>query len=732
MGTAKAAPGGGHAWRFFRYGGFDQVRIDSGGDLRALPTLDQKLWAALSCPARGLEFDERTLALVDGDGDGRIRPPEILSALEWTLHHLKDPASLLKSSPSLPLAAIDDSTDEGAALLGAARRILANLGRPDADAITVDDITDEARIFAATPFNGDGIVPPEAADDEAGRKLIEDMVACVGGVPDCIGTVGVTAERVTAFFDGAAAFSAWWGRAEAASHRILPLGEGTADAAAALRAVRAKVDDYFLRCSLAGYDRRAAEWLNPPVVRYEAMAARTLASSSDDVDALPLARIEAGRPLPLEDGLNPGWSEDMERFRSLVVKPVLGERPTLDTASWNVVRARFAPYEEWLAAKEGAVVEKLGLPRVREILAGDGRAVLGALIERDMAFEPVAKAIASVERLVRFHRDLLTLLRNFVSFRDFYQPGRRAIFQAGTLYLDGRSCDLCIRVADVAKHASLAPLSGTYLVYCECTRRGGTEKMTIAAAVTAGDADNLMIGRNGVFYDRMGRDWDALIVRIVENPIGVRQAFWAPYKRIAKMVSEQVEKLVAARAKQVEDSAAVGLSDVASSAHEGKAPAAPFDVARFAGIFAAIGLAVGAIGTAVATIVTGFLGLAWWQMPLALVGIPLLVSGPSMIMAYLKLRRRNLGPLLDASGWAVNTRAMINVSFGQSLTSLAVLPPGATRSLRDPFADPRRSWFTWILVGVLLLAGVWAWRTGLVRAWMGRLCPPAAALETRP
>ena len=32
----------------------------------------------------------------------------------------------------------------------------------------------------------------------------------------------------------------------------------------------------------------------------------------------------------------------------------------------------------------------------------------------------------------------------------------------------------------------------------------------------------------------------------------------------------------------------------------------------------------------------------------------LAISGPSMLIAWLKLRQRNIGPILDANGWAVN------------------------------------------------------------------------------
>ena len=80
MSTNENAGRSSHNWRFFRAGGFDQVRLDSGIDIMNLDKLDQKLWVALACPTRGLEFDTKTLELIDTDKDGRIRAPEIIAA----------------------------------------------------------------------------------------------------------------------------------------------------------------------------------------------------------------------------------------------------------------------------------------------------------------------------------------------------------------------------------------------------------------------------------------------------------------------------------------------------------------------------------------------------------------------------------------------------------------------------------------------------------------------------
>jgi hypothetical protein len=241
--------------------------------------------------------------------------------------------------------------------------------------------------------------------------------------------------------------------------------------------------------------------------------------------------------------------------------------------------------------------------------------------------------------------------------------------------------------------------------------RAGGEKTSIAAAFTAGDADQLMVGRNGVFYDRQGRDWDATIVRIVEHPISLRQAFWAPYKRLGRMAAEQLRKLAASKAAAAEGKLAIAAFDSARKTAAGApaAPAPPFDVGKFAGIFAAIGLAVGALGTALAAMVSGLFALKWWQIPLAPIGLLLVVSGPAVILAWFKLHSRNLGPILDANGWAINARARINIPFGTSLTQLARLPAGAERSLADPYAEGRQPWkmYVGLFAGIVFLLFIW-------------------------
>jgi len=673
-----------HNWRFFRAGGFDQVRFESAADLLNLHKLDQKLWAALSCPTRGVEFDTKTLDVIDIDKDGRVRVPEILAAVQWACAMLKNPENLLRSPGPLDLDSINDATPEGKQLLASARQTLVNLGKKDATAISVDDTSDTAKIFAATQFNGDGIVPVESAPDDLTKAVIADIIACLGSELDRSGHPGINQAKLDQFFADAQAYSDWWKKAEADTS-VLPLGERTSAGFAALQAVKAKVDDYFARCRVAAFDARALAAVNRQEAEYLALAAKDMSITGSELAGFPLSRIDANRPLPLKDGLNPAWTAAVSTLASAVLKPTLGEKAALTEADWAAVCTKWAAHEAWLAAKAGASVEKLGLKRLREVLAGKAKETIAGLIAKDKALEAEANSIAAVEKLARFRRDLKLLLQNFVSFEDFYSRERKAIFQAGTLYLDGRSCDLCVPVADAGKHAALAGLAKTYLAYCDCTRPSG-EKMTIAAAFTDGDSDYLMVGRNGLFYDRKGRDWDATISKVIENPISIRQAFWAPYKKLVRLIEEQVAKRAAAA--QADADAKLGsAATVTAQADKAKAEQKKVDV----GTVAALGVAFGAIGTLLATLAAQMAGAMthpFWQVCLAFLGILFLLSSPSMLIAWLKLRQRNLGPILDANGWAVNGRVKMNVPFGGSLTNVAHLPPGAQPSMAVRYPEP--------------------------------------------
>lgn len=378
------------------------------------------------------------------------------------------------------------------------------------------------------------------------------------------------------------------------------------------------------------------------------------------------------------------------------------ETPELPAAPFeaDVIAAYKAKSPEYAAYFEQEKLQKLGLASIPEdapkpgmtekkfIEMGDQISKwesevesIKSKVESEMAaakaeFEPLRK-------LLLLHRDFYRLLRNFVTLEDFYDNDEKTVasFLAGTLILDQRACKLCIRVNDLAKHDSQAPLSGMYLLYCNCENKKTGKKLQIVAAMTQGEIKNLSVGKNGIFYDNNGLDYDATVFKIIENPISLRQAFWNPYRKMAKWVEDKINKSAAEKdAKTFDDMTA----KVATAADPNAEKKSAFDIAKFAGIFAAIGMALGMIGTALVKVGEGMKDLPWWQYLIIFVCILLIISGPSMIMAWMKLRRRNLAPVLNANGWAINADSIISVPFGLKLTEQVRFPFTKNPAKKNP------------------------------------------------
>jgi hypothetical protein len=206
-----------HRFHFFRAGGVDQVSLRDGNDMVALDELDQKLWVALAMPSKGIDVDPKTLTLLDHDNDGRIRVKDILAAVEWSKTTFLVPADALVSRDRVELSSIAD-----AKIVGAAKRMLADLGKKAETSISVDDTDAIDKAFAETTLNGDGIVITASTDVAELGKVIEDAIATVGSVVDRSGKPGVDKAKATEFFAEVDTRAAWLAAGTAICCRSAP------------------------------------------------------------------------------------------------------------------------------------------------------------------------------------------------------------------------------------------------------------------------------------------------------------------------------------------------------------------------------------------------------------------------------------------------------------------------------------------------------------------------------
>lgn len=457
-----------------------------------------------------------------------------------------------------------------------------------------------------------------------------------------------------------------------------------------------------------------AEWLcrvlTDPAILYQ------------QVDTIPLDAIADEAILAVAKQVSEDGKDVSLRAVDAAIAAVTIEPAAVPAAPYegDVIAAFKQKRDEYAAYYEQEKLQKLGLAVIAEDAVKPGMSekkfveMAAAIDAYDAAVAAAAKAdadalvagqavYADLSKLLKLTRWFYCLLRNYVTLEDFFTRDMMADFQCGTLYIDQRACHLCVRIQDGASMAAMAGQSNMYLLTLECVNKPTGKTMQIIAAMTMGEVSNLAVGKNAVFYDRNGLDYDAKVTSIIDNPISIRQAFWSPYRRLAKWVEDTMNKRAAEKdnAMMAETTAKLESAEVTADKKATEQKPA-FDIAKFAGIFAAIGMAVGMIGSALVSVAKGWVTLTWWQQILVFCGILLLISGPAMVMAYLKLRRRNIAPILNANGWAVNADAIISVPFGLTLTEMVKYP---LIKLDDPFAKKgMATWKKWIIAICVIIA----------------------------
>lgn len=685
---------------FKNYGGSFQLRIQDAEDLEKIQVLDEAHWAATSIPINSLNCDSAFLCYVDTDKNGRIRTDEFKAALIWLFRFLANRHRLSEGTDRLDLSDIDTRHPEGQKLRTAAEFILANLNLPDAQEISLAQVRDVKSIMARAVNNGDGIIPPQATTDSDLAEFITSVMETIGSTPDASGKPGISEGQLKEFFDEAGSYLTWKAKAEIPegdkTTEVMPWGTETPQAYELVAGLREKIEQYFTQCAMVRLDERTQAQMQLRQKELEEIDFTDTSVMEARLLNAPLAVPNPEGILELEGMVNPLYIECLFCFKERVLKRALGGGvKQLTQEQWEKVKGIFAPYQMWLESKQGIKVEKLGENRLRNYLRGAYKERIGELMAKDLAAADDLGQLHNLEKLILYQRWLVELANNFVSFTNIYNPQARSLFEMGRLIIDGREITFTMKIQDRGTHKKIAENSCMYLLYLEVTGRGEKDiKFEIVAPVTSGTAGGLRIGKRGVFFTIDGREWDAQIIDIVVNPISLWESVKVPFQQFGNFIRKQIDKLTKSRQDKLEAT----LSGPSASG-----------VTR--DLLLGGGVAIAALGSAFAYItrVLSQVRLVHILVTLAVLGAIVLL--PGIIAGFMKIRKRDMSVLLEASGWAVNVNMRLNTTLGRLFTYRPHLPKGARKERKDALVQfvrefgytPLRSRKLEIVVLIILL-----------------------------
>ena len=714
------------AMSFQSFGRSHHLIMQTAEDLQHVLELDEAHWVATSAPTGSLRADATFLDLIDTDKNGRIICFEIRNMIRWLFDTLSDLTGVTEASTTLKLESINTETGDGQRIHQSVQKMLNRLALPDATEITLEQVRKIKTSVESAPVSEGGVALPQATFDGQIKQFIVDILSTVGGAPHPSGEQGVSQGRLDQFLANAQGFLAWQARGvipegETATD-IMPLGAGTPAAFAALSAVRAKIDQYFAQCEALSFDPRVANIIAPSEVKLRESDFNDPASIDDMLKNAPLATPKPERILAVSEPLNPFYADMMRTFREQVAEPLLGGPvEVLSEKEWMAVKGKLAAYEAWVNSRTGGAVEPLGTEKLQGYLDEKFSSAVKSLIAESSATAFALDNIRLVEKLILYQANVLDLANNFVSFPHLYVLDRRAMFEMGTLVMDGRRFSFSVRVDNRDQHTKMAGSSNMYVLYAEITSRQDGEKREIAVPVTSGGKGNVCLGKRGLFIDVAGREWDAIVVHVIENPIGIWQAIVSPFKRLTALLTGKIESLTTAAEKSLDSAATKTLSALDGGPKPPAQQGSPG--MAMGGLMMGGGVAIAALGSAAAYITKTLASMHWYVFVGGILGAILAVMLPSSIIALVKLRKRDLSSVLEACGWAINARMRLTIPLGRFFSSSPPYPATAKGVVN------RRWWLILAVLVLLAVGGYFAYQ----RWWKpDKELPPAAPAVEQP
>lgn len=675
---------------FRNFGGIHQFVVADEGDLARIDALDPARWAATSAPLADLHCDPAFLGYLDAAGTGRIRVAQLIAAREFLFERLARRGKLKERSEVLVLD--DLATGEaGSKLRAAAEQLIAELKLESHSQITLANVRAFRDSYRTTLANGDGVVPAEYVPEPEVAAFIKELLATTGGTADAGGLQGAGQAELDRFVERARAYLEWRGQAAAAA----AWGADTEAAAGAVAGLDAKIEEYFWHCDLLRQEGGSAEALRLKEDELKALSAQEAASIEKYLAGSPLALPTAAGAIPLGQPVNPVYRDAFEELRTRVLARALPPGTAqLTRAQWRQVKATFDGYFAWQKAKPPEPFDALGEERVKALVEGPLPARLLHFISVDKAAAPALEQVSQLEQLILYQRWLIELVNNFVNFSAIYRPSEQALIEVGSMVIDGRRLDFCIKVADRAAHKAVASQSLIYLVYAHILEKDGSAPAyEVMAPVTGGERGRLRVGKRGIFIDTTGKEWDALITEIVENPISLWEATLAPFRRAQQFLGKKIQDLVGAQ-QQAQEKAMIASAErgvteaekAGADAAAGKAPPPPAPPEKkgeglnINSLVVGGGLALAGLGAVLAGLIGILTSLTGWAAILGVVGAVMAISA---LLGWLKLRKRDMSLVLEASGWAVNIQMNINRRIARLFTFTPALPAGSVKERLD-------------------------------------------------
>ena len=575
--------------------GRPQLIIQSPQDLIELLNLPPEYWMVNSIPVTGLSGQPELLSCLDIDQNSRITPNNVIHAVQDLVDSLNDLSGCIQQSDGILPSNFKKDTPIGQSLSQIAQTVIKQLEYTDTTQITRTDIQKLQASIQSGSVNGDGILPLVAAQSETERSLIQLGIQIHGASTDSNGHQGILFSNLPKLPHQIQAWQTW---KEAAPSSLWTQGMVNI-----VKTIHPWIDQHFI-----SRQQPATVFTTPHLC-----ASTATTTLTPDHWVHPNARVI--------------WQRFWENVcTTLHIKEVTWQQ-------WEQILAQSNEWDNWHTQKPEGNFDAVDAAELTHWTTHttqfqESMAELTQLMKVDEEMAIQLHAIHKIDRILLLQEQIVPFLNSTINFSAFYDPTKISLPEIGRLLMDGRVFGLSVHVQDIAQHKKQAELSGFCLLYVKVT---APTPFTVAAAVTGNIRGDLHIGKKGVFYDLQGHEYPAEIIDLVDAPITVFEAFLEPLGLIKSRIKGMADKIAAEQQSKIQESVPISSQAMMTG-----------------------GVTFAALSSSLAYVTKTIVSIKIQSMLVVLLA-PLFVLGiVSSIRAGWKLFRRDLGPILEASGWGIN------------------------------------------------------------------------------
>lgn len=637
--------------RFKKIACAKQLIIDNASDLRKILLLDSAHWAVNGMGIDHVVFNRDFLTYMDTDKNQRIRAAEVKDAVTWLLDVLKNYHAIDEKTTSVTIEDLNyENNSDAQDIKNTIELIAGNLNKEGVATLTFNELSYD-NLYMNSSLNGDGVIVINNLDNQDVQDYLHALESIEGSVLDKSKMPGIGKNELDTFHNSMVAYIDW-NKSAKYDYR-----DGEVLKFITLhKSLRDKLIEFFNLCEAANYKIFKSIGFGEATVN-----GNNAADIKKFFEEGLLSEVDSTGIIDLQNSwLNPCFKADLIKYAELGNKFNFFADPNkLVMAEFNDKLADIESMASYYDNRPNDKFNSIEIDTLEKWLADNSYEKVSKLIELDLSVKSAIDGYEKLRKLMVYQANMLDFVNNYVNLSRLFNPHQFAIMQTGILILDGKHFSLVTKVNNMAEHKKIISRSNICVAYVEVTANGGLfDKTTMAVAITAGTMRNIFIGKMGIFEGCDGREYDAKITDLIQQPVSIKEALLAPFVKFGEFSTKQADKFFSSKNQELDK---VVSSEIKNGTllDNAKAPA-PGNKTNLPMLLMGGGVGLAAIGSAFAFIINSLKSVSIWQILAVFFGIILVISAPMLLVSLSKLYNRCISDFLAASQWAINPRMRLS------------------------------------------------------------------------